>query len=264
MDVQREIQVEVIPFMSRRRLIIFRLQETGPDFVIRTMEECLTGSRYCDLSFVCEDRLAVAAHCSVVSAVSSFLRDLLKEVYLGGRESVIIYLCDVEMQDMQHFLELVYTGKVSMGEDRRDKFTGLLELFNVSDDIGEKVIYQNGKHHDAVESLGGGVTLTRVNKALKRPVNTGPTASNKKISVDITPVTGPRMAPLPLPSDSLSLSSLTPVQNKDSLSSAPPPVESLLATLNHQLESRQGNISSDLGKADVLCPENTLALTLSD
>ena len=104
MDVQREIQVEVIPFMSRRRLIIFRLQETGPDFVIRTMEECLTGSRYCDLSFVCEDRLAVAAHCSVVSAVSSFLRDLLKEVYLGGRESVIIYLCDVEMQDMQHFL----------------------------------------------------------------------------------------------------------------------------------------------------------------
>lgn len=222
------------------------MEETGPDFVIRTMEECLTGSRYCDLSFVCEDRLAVAAHCSVVSAVSSFLRDLLKEVYLGGRESVIIYLCDVEMQDMQHFLELVYTGKVSMGEDRRDKFTGLLELFNVSDDIGEKVIYQNGKHHDAVESLGGGVTLTRVNKALKRPVNTGPTASNKKISVDITPVTGPRMAPLPLPSDSLSLSSLTPVQNKDSLSSAPPPVESLLATLNHQLESRQGNISSDL------------------
>jgi len=218
MDVQREIQVE----------------ETGPDFVIRTMEECLTRSRYCDLSFVCEGKLVVSAHCSVVSAVSSYLRDILKEVYLGCRETVTIHLCDVEMEDMQHFLELVYTGKVSMREERREQFTGLMELFNVSDDIGEKVIYQNGKHEDTVESIGGGVTLTRVNKTLKRPGNSGPVTQNKKISVDITPV-----VPLPLPS-------LAPVQNSEPLSTVPPPVESLLATLNHQLESRQGSMTSDI------------------
>ena len=198
------------------------------------MEECLTGSRYTDLSFVCEGRLVVSAHCSVVSAVSSFLRDLLKEVYLAGRETVIIQLCEVEMEDMQHFLELVYTGQVSMGEERRDQFTGLLELFNVSDDIGEKVIYQNQKAE--VESLGGGVTLTRVNRAVKRPANNGPVSGSKKISVDITPVTGPSLLPLS-------------GQKKDSLSSVPPPVESLLATLNHQLESRQENLSSDMAKA---------------
>jgi len=214
------------------------VEETGPDFVIRNMEECLTGSRYTDLSFVCEGRLVVSAHCSVVSAVSSFLRDLLKEVYLAGRETVIIQLCEVEMEDMQHFLELVYTGQVSMGEERRDQFTGLLELFNVSDDIGEKVIYQNQKTE--VESLGGGVTLTRVNRAVKRPANNGPVSGSKKISVDITPVTGPSLQPL---------SSLNPGQKKDSLSSVPPPVESLLATLNHQLESRQENLSSDMAKA---------------
>ena len=33
------------------------LQETGPDFVIGTMEEFLTGSKYCDLAFICDDNL---------------------------------------------------------------------------------------------------------------------------------------------------------------------------------------------------------------
>ena len=130
------------------------------------MEECLTGSRYTDLSFVCEGRLVVSAHCSVVSAVSSFLRDLLKEVYLAGRETVIIQLCEVEMEDMQHFLELVYTGQVSMGEERRDQFTGLLELFNVSDDIGEKVIYQNQKTEVYIDDQGDAypIFLLSINK----------------------------------------------------------------------------------------------------
>ena len=219
-------------------------QETGPDFVIRNIEECLTGSRYCDLNFVCQGKLVVSAHCSVLSAVSSFLGNLLKDVYLGCRESVLIHLCEVEMEDMQHFLELVYTGKVSMGEERREQFTGLLELLNVSDDIGEKVIYQNGKNHDTVESIGGGVTLTRVNRTLKRQQPSQGNNSNKKISVDITPVTPvtPVTPELPLPS-------LAPVvSSTDSLSTVPPPVESLLATLNHQLESRQGSLGPELGE----------------
>ena len=62
MEAQKEMQVA----------------ETGPDFVIRNIEECLTGSKYCDLSFICDTQCVVFAHCSVVSAVSGFLRDLLK------------------------------------------------------------------------------------------------------------------------------------------------------------------------------------------
>ena len=206
------------------------------------MEEFLTGSRYCDLNFVCQGKLVVSAHCSVLSAVSSFLGDLLKDVYLGCRDSVLIHLCEVEMEDMQHFLELVYTGKVSMGEERREQFTGLLELLNVSDDIGEKVVYQNGRHDDTVESIGGGVTLTRVNRTVKRQQPTPGNNSNKKISVDITPVT----PELPLPS-------LAPVvSSTESLSTVPPPVESLLATLNHQLESRQGSLGPELGEKLIL------------
>ena len=75
------------------------------------------------------------------------------------RDTVTVHLSEVEMVDMQHFLELVYTGAVTMEQDRREVFTSLLELLNVSDDIGEKVNYSNG------HNIGGGVTLTRVKKS---------------------------------------------------------------------------------------------------
>ena len=171
----------------------------------------------------------VSAHCSVVSAVSSYLRDLLKDVYTGSRDMVtMVTMVEVDMEDMQNFLQLVYTGGVSMSEDRRDMFTSLLELLNVSDDIGEKVIYQNGSNG---HNIGGGVTLTRVSRSDKTTTNR--VTVNKKISVAITPV-----APSEPPPPILPLASLTPLVPKtEPLSLAPPPVESLLATLNHQLAS---------------------------
>ena len=183
----------------------------------------------------------VSAHCSVVSAVSPYLKGLLKEVYTGARDLVTIQMAEVTVEDVQHFLELVYTGRVSMSESRRPAFTSLLEILNVSDDIGEKVTYSNG-----VTSIGGGVTLTKVDRSKGRPGQGRPVPGSKKISVAITPVTPatepPVKAVLPLPE-------LTPLVVKSEPASepeprppalsahAPPPVESLLATLNHQLGS---------------------------
>ena len=92
--------------------------------------DIVTTTRHKSIIILCQ---VVSAHCSVVSAVSTYLRDLLKEVYPGeGRDQVIlashwstlyntelwlvgqvtIQLAGVGMQDMQHFLELVYTGRV--------------------------------------------------------------------------------------------------------------------------------------------------------
>jgi len=236
-EVEKEIQVE----------------ETGPDFVIKNIEQCLTGSKYCDLSFICAESCVVFAHCSVVSAVSLYLRDLLKDVY-GSRDNVVIHLSDVETLDMQLFLELVYTGKVSMSEERRNSFTSLLELLSVSDDIGERVIYQNGhKKEFTEENLGGGVTITRVTKTDKKT----PNKNTKKISVNITPV--PSQTTLPaVPTEGL-LSSLQPLALVPPVTlptaqppivqalqptSAPPPVESLLAHISNQLET--GSIGTDM------------------
>jgi len=233
-----------------------QVEETGPDFVIGTMEEFLTGSKYCDLAFICDDNLVVSAHCSVVSAVSTYLRDLLKEVYPGeGRDQVTIQLAGVGMQDMQHFLELVYTGRVSMSETRRTDFTELLELLNVCDDIGEKVIYQgqgqgqNG--HGGAHSIGGGVTLTKVDRSNRRSVSA---PVPKKISVAITPVSSaspgepPTLHTPKLPPNLPDLTPITtpkqepapfikqePVEAAVPARPGPPPVESLLATLSKQL-----------------------------
>ena len=188
---------------------------------------------------------AVSAHCSVVSAVSPYLRELLKEVYImGARDLVTIHLTEVTLEDMQHFLELVYTGRVSMSESRRPAFTSLLEILNVSDDIGEKVTYSNG-----VTSIGGGVTLTKVDRSKKaRPV-----PGSKKISVAITPVTPMVSSPSAVVTSTSSprapVPDLTPIVVKPEPPSsvisdtgglsahAQPPVESLLATLSHQLGS---------------------------
>ena len=52
MSVQREIQVE----------------ETGPDFVIRNIPGYLTGSKYCDLDFLCADNV-VSVHGDLVTMV---------------------------------------------------------------------------------------------------------------------------------------------------------------------------------------------------
>ena len=191
---------------------------------------------------------AVSAHCSVVSAVSPYLRELLKDVYTSGnRDLVTIHLTEVTLEDMQHFLELVYTGRVSMSEARRPAFTSLLEILNVNDDIGEKVTYRNG-----VTSIGGGVTLTKVDRSKGRPVpGARPVPGSKKISVAITPVTPVVSSPVitPSPPTRAPVPDLTPIVVKpEPLTSdapdpsglsahAPPPVESLLATLSHQLGS---------------------------
>ena len=189
----------------------------------------------------------MSAHCSVVSAVSPYLRDLLKEVYTSGaRDLVTIHLTEVTLEDMQHFLELVYTGRVSMAVARRPAFTSLLEILNVNDDIGEKVTYRNG-----VTSIGGGVTLTKVDRSKGRPVpGARPVPGSKKISVAITPVapvvTSPLVTTVSPPQARAPVPDLTPItvvkpepgDDPSGLTAhAPPPVESLLATLSHQLGS---------------------------
>ena len=57
------------------------------------------------------------------------------------REPVVIHLTDVELEDLQLFLELVYTGKVAMGEARRESFTALLELLSVRQIIGLSISF---------------------------------------------------------------------------------------------------------------------------
>lgn len=116
------------------------VEETGPDFILESLEGFLVGAEHCDLSFVCAEKRVVQAHCAVVAAVSQYVRHLLAAVVASGTEEIpVLLLPDVSLLDLQSFLELVYTGSVTVTEDRRQSFTGLLELLAVSEDIGECV-----------------------------------------------------------------------------------------------------------------------------
>jgi len=233
-----------------------QVEETGPDFVIQNMEKILTKSSYCDLTLICRDSSVLLAHCSVVAAVSKFLQGLLKEEYWGNK---VLLLPDVSFQDATGFLELVYTGKVSMPEDRRPTFTALLELFSVIDDIGECVTFHSGLEKD----LGGGVTIQKVDRNRSKVGKT----RLKNISVAIEPITVAPSKPAEPPPPSLMQQQqlhrlqqqiktepadppLSQAHQEDSkkkdevancvIGGPPPPVESLLAHINSQLETGGG------------------------
>ena len=89
------------------------VEETGPDFILESLEGFLVGAQHCDLSFVCAEQRIVKAHCAVVSAVSVYVRRILADVAASGGngEDIPVLLPDVSLADMRSFLEL---GKMRM------------------------------------------------------------------------------------------------------------------------------------------------------
>jgi hypothetical protein len=111
-----------------------QIEETGPDFVVRSLEGFLVGAEYCDLLFMCKNNQVLQAHCAVVSAVSGYIRELLRDagtMYDG----IHLQLPDIELRDIQTFLELVYTGIASVAPESRTQFIQLLNLLEVTDGI---------------------------------------------------------------------------------------------------------------------------------
>jgi hypothetical protein len=89
------------------------VEETGPDFILESLEGFLVGAQHCDLSFVCAEKRVVKAHCAVVSAVSVYVRRILADVAASGAngEDIPVLLPDVSLADLRSFLEL---GKLRM------------------------------------------------------------------------------------------------------------------------------------------------------
>ena len=130
------------------------------------------------------------------------------QVFNPNEKEVPIYLPDFSFADVQSFLELVYTGSVTLAENRRQPFTSLLELFVVSDQIGECVSFLDSDNETTEELLNngrdevsaGGVTIERVEKkTLTARVsaaakNVGKRPLKPSVSVNISPV---KSEPLP-------------------------------------------------------------------
>jgi len=261
MEVEDEIQVE----------------ETGPDFVLQNLEKLLIGTKFCDLAFVCAEKCVVLAHCSVVAAVSEYIRDIMADIF-NPYEEVPIYLPDVSFADLQSFLELVYTGSVTISEARREAFTSLLELLLVNDEIGECVNFREkggdraGSDSDdtggceRLQDVGTGLTIERVEKkrvfarvsAAAKNVGKRVMKSSVSVNIDVVrpspalqPDTLAGLQPLEPPNKVLKTSwtNGTPELPPLKFSDKPPPSETLLAHL--EMESQKSQIDASVVAADM-------------
>jgi len=123
-----------------------QIEATGPDFVVRSLEGFLTGAEYCDLQFICAGSQSFQAHCAVVSAVSDYVKDILRDARVK-QDVIHVQLPDVSLRDVQSFLQLVYTGTVSVGQIHRGEFVQLLRLLEVNDSIEEYESPYNGNKY---------------------------------------------------------------------------------------------------------------------
>lgn len=124
-----------------------RIDSTGPDYVVRSLEDYLVGTEYCDLSIVCANNNVLQAHCAVISAVSDFMAAILREAR-RERDKIQLHLPDVAVEYLQSFLELVYTGCVRIEEDYRPEFLQLLKFLEVYESVQEVANHnlQGGLH----------------------------------------------------------------------------------------------------------------------
>jgi len=258
---------------------IIQIEETGPDFVLQSLEKLLIGTKFCDLAFVCAEKCVVLAHCSVVAAVSEYIRDIMAEVFNPNEKEVPIYLPDFSFADVQSFLELVYTGSVTLSEKRRQPFTSLLELFVVNDQIGECVSFLDSDNEAGEDLLnngreevgGGGVTIERVEKKTvtarvsaaaknvgKRPIKPSVSVNISPVKTDSLPALNRLQPVLEPPNKKLKTgpwnhngtapSDLPPLKFSDK----PPPSETLLAHLemeNKKTKLKDANFSPVIDKS---------------
>lgn len=79
------------------------------------------------------------AHKVVLSACSSYFRDLLKGI--GLWQHPVLVLRDVQFLELQSILEFVYLGEVNVEQDRLESFLKTAELLRIkglTDGLGEK------------------------------------------------------------------------------------------------------------------------------
>ena len=126
-----------------------QIDETGPDFLLASLETYLTSAAYFDVILICADGRHIQAHRAVLAAISPYLKQILlddawvAEQELGG--GICLHLPEVSFEEMTLFLQLAYTGRVNGnsepgdGGSNRGNILKLLQTLEVR--ISSKVDY---------------------------------------------------------------------------------------------------------------------------
>eukprot|EP00092_Neocalanus_flemingeri_P027070 GFUD01029356.1.p1 GENE.GFUD01029356.1~~GFUD01029356.1.p1 ORF type:complete len:284 (-),score=81.30 GFUD01029356.1:207-1058(-) len=107
----------------------------------------LLNQLHCDVVLACRDGLKLSAHKIILSACSTYFRDLLADTDI--HQETIIVLRDIDRIEMKAILDFVYSGTVSVARDRLKEFLSaanslqIEELIHKSNDIMLEIVDDN-------------------------------------------------------------------------------------------------------------------------
>ena len=123
-----------------------QIDETGPDFLLATLETYLTSSAYCDAVLICSNGCHLRAHQVVLASISPFLKQLLLEDVFSENKhehsTVTLHLPEVTFEELTLFLHLAYTGRVNGNSKPGDDGSNRRNMLNLLQTL--EVFFFNG------------------------------------------------------------------------------------------------------------------------
>ena len=85
-------------------------------------------SEYLDVTLLCEDEDQIEAHRVVLSACSGFFRNALRRT---KNQHPLLYLKGVQHADLNHILDFIYYGEVSIAQENLNAFLSVAEELKI-------------------------------------------------------------------------------------------------------------------------------------
>merc|ERR1712142_631710 len=110
------------------------------------LSQAFAENTYADVTLVSDDKIPVKAHKLILSACSPVLKNLLVN---HPNSQPLIFLRDVEYQDLKSILQFLYSGQSQVSEDRLEKLMeagknlGIDNLGLSATDSDSKVLVKN-------------------------------------------------------------------------------------------------------------------------
>ena len=98
--------------------------------LISEINGLLTENTFADVTLVSDDQIMIPAHRFVLSACSPVLKNILVN---NPHSHPLLYLRGVKQQELRYILEYMYTGKVTISQDRIKDFIDIAISFEIKD-----------------------------------------------------------------------------------------------------------------------------------
>lgn len=123
----------------------FNLKWSGySDHLTQVLQDLMMNQTFTDVTLVCDDKVQLKAHKIVLTSSSGFFQSILTDVIESNH---IIYMRNVNHQEMEAVLKFMYLGEASFMKERSKEFIKValdLELKAICQDVEENLPKREG------------------------------------------------------------------------------------------------------------------------